>query len=495
MSAFIHIKKSNRQKSRLNPLRGLHMPTVVSWLEAGERGEYNNIQWLYRFIEKRDAELRALVRRRRSALQKLDWNIKVVSELPKGASQTQAEAQQVALREAYDRLDNLRAAIGFLAMAEFRGFAHLERHFNDASETVHLEQVPQWHWLRDGMYGDWQYNEDATGVNRGTPIKPENFLIREVEDPIDEIAAIAFLRKSLSQKDWDGFIEAFGIAPLFIEMPPGGASAEDAEEYQEMVEEVIAATQGVLPNGAKVHTVDAGARGNNPFREHLRYQDEQIVMAGTGGLLTMLNDPTGLGSGQSESHQETFDEIAQAEAAVISEIFQKQFDQPILEAQFAGQPPLAYFEIAARDETDVSQLADHAVKFGQAGFAMDADELSEKSGYKLTPRAPVVPPRPFGADESSPLSNRKQPSRLVSMAREELARAQAKALLPIRQRLAEIERMGDEVAQKEALVKLRGDLPSLLKKMNVNPATAKAIEKAMAASFFNGIAEGADQTA
>ncbi len=495
MSAFIHIKKSNRQKSRLNPLRGLHMPTVVSWLEAGERGEYNNIQWLYRFIEKRDAVLRALVRRRRSALQKLDWNIKIVSELPKGAAQSQAEGQQTALRAAYERLDNIRGAIGFLALAEFRGFSHLERHFNESGETVHLEPVPQWHWLRDGMYGDWQYNADATSVNHGIPIQPENFLFREVEDPIDEIAVIAFLRKSLSQKDWDGFIEAFGIAPLFIEMPPSGASAEDAEEYQKMAEEVIAATRGVLPNGATVHTVDAGARGNNPFREHLRYQDEQIVMAGTGGLLTMLNDPTGLGSGQSESHQETFDEIAQAEAAIISEIFQKQFDLPILQKQFDGQPPLAYFELASTDKTDVTQLADHAVKFGQAGFAMDAKELSEKSGYQLTPRPAIAPLRPFGVDETSLLANRKQPSRLVSVAREELARAQARALLPIRRRLAEIEGMGDEGAQKEALIKLRDDLPSLLKKLNINPSAAAAIEKAMAAAFFNGLAEGAERTA
>jgi phage gp29-like protein len=485
MNPSVYVRRANRWRDSFNPLRGLKMPQVVAWLEAGERGEYANLQWLYRVVEKRDAVLRALVRRRRSALLKLDWDIKVVSELPKGSTDAQAEAQQVALRAAYDRIDNLREAIAFLALAEFRGYSHLERHFTPQGETFHLETVPQWHWVRDGINGVWQYNAESAATNHGESIDPVNFLIREVEDPIDEIAVICFLRKNLSQKDWDGFVETYGIPPLFVEGPPNAGDKDG--EYQTIAEEVVSNGRGYLPNGAKVQTVETGGRGNNPFRDHLRYQDEQIVMAGTGGLLTMLNDPTGLGSGQSESHQETFDEIAQAEAAIISELFQEQFDKPILDEKFQGQPILAYFEIAAKDETDIASLADHAVKFSQAGFSMDAEELSEKSGYKLTPKPSA--PSPF--EGVPPISNRARNPQLVASARAELARAQARVLLPLRQRLAEIEAMTDESAQKEALVALRNDLPALLKKMNADPRTARIIENTLAASLFNGLAEAA----
>src|SRR5262245_19738309 len=111
------VRRANRWRENYNPLRGLVISRVVCLLADGERGQYAELQWLYRFIEKRDATLRALIKRRRAALQKLDWEIKVVAELPEGATEQQAEAQKKTLRAAYDFIDNLREAISFLALA------------------------------------------------------------------------------------------------------------------------------------------------------------------------------------------------------------------------------------------------------------------------------------------------------------------------------------------------------------------------------------------
>ena len=85
------VRQSDRWRAAYNPLRELVMTRVVNLLEAGERGDFADLQWLYRTVEKRYAVLRGLILRRRSALLKLDWDIKVVSELPKGATATQAD--------------------------------------------------------------------------------------------------------------------------------------------------------------------------------------------------------------------------------------------------------------------------------------------------------------------------------------------------------------------------------------------------------------------
>ncbi len=118
---------------------------------------------------------------------------------------------------------------------------------------------------------------------------PKRFIVRETYAPIDEIAVIAHVRQSLSQKDWDAFVETYGLPPLFIELPPD-IPAEREAEYQVQAEAIMGDARGTVPNGTKIHTVDSGARGQNPFAEHLRYQDELIVLAGTSGKLTTLTE-------------------------------------------------------------------------------------------------------------------------------------------------------------------------------------------------------------
>ncbi len=493
-----NLAKVDKWRSRFNPLRGLTMQRAVSMLEDGEAGTYADLQWTYRLLEKREATLRGLKRRRLAALTKLDWDIKQVDATP--AAKQQADY----LRAAYDRIENLRQALGFLALAEFRGFAHLEKVYqgdDPRQSIVRLEPVEQWHWVRDGLYGAWEYNAEARQTSRGTPVDLRHFLIREVEDPINEIGFICWLRKNLSQKDWDGFVEVYGIPPLFAEMPANVPAGKEGE-YQEMAEAVVGDMRGVLPNGAKIQTVPDGARGTNPFRDHLAYQDEQIVMAGTSGKLTMLTAPAGLGGGsQGDNHQDTFYDLALAEAGEISEVFQAQLDKALLAARFPGQPVLAYFELAAKDQVDVGVVFDHAVKAKTAGLQMDAAELSEKTGYKLT-LAPVAPPAAPGFG-FAPTYNRDTPVAGGGQARDQLFRAEAlrrltaaqtTALRPLIQRIAAIADEEDDAKFDAALAKLREDLPALGAEILKGDATgqlAQAWESILGPALVSGAAEAA----
>jgi len=59
------------------------------------------------------------------------------------------------LRDQYDRVENLREAVAFLASATFRGFAHVEKHYAEGGRgIVRLEPVEQWFWCRSGMFGE-----------------------------------------------------------------------------------------------------------------------------------------------------------------------------------------------------------------------------------------------------------------------------------------------------------------------------------------------------
>jgi phage gp29-like protein len=365
----------------INPLAGLTMHRVANYLSMAERGYYPDLAWLFRFVSKRDATLRAVRQRRMGALAKLDWEIKVKA----GVDEKKAKNQQEALHEAYDNIDNLKNSIEFLSDADFMGFSHLEKHYDENGDVCHLEPVPQWYWVRRFPSKAWLYNSKSLQTTLGVEIDPENFIVREVDDPINEIATICFMRKNLSQKDWDGFIETFGIPPIFIELPAGVGRTE---EYQQMADKVISDGRGVIGNGAKIVPLDTAMRGKNPFRDHLDYQDQQIVLAATGGLLTSLTSDAGLGSGgsgQASAHEGAFYDIAMGEAIEISECFQKQFDKNILDEQFPGQDHMVYFELAFDDmeNEQPSQVILDAVQLNQIGYKIDQDQLEEKTGYTL----------------------------------------------------------------------------------------------------------------
>jgi hypothetical protein len=282
----------------------------------------------------------------------------------------------------------------------------LERHFDAEGRTVRLEPVPQWFWARNGASSPWQYNASARpGLPvAGDPVlDPARFLYREVDAPIDEVAAIAHVRQSLSQKDWDGFVETYGLPPLFLELPED-IPAERELEYQAQAEAIIGDARGTMPHGTRVHTVDAGSRGQNPFAEHLRYQDELIVLAATGGKLTVLAE-AGSGTLAGSAHQRAFDDLSAASAAEVSEIFRDQFDAPLLERFFPGEPKLAYFRLAAEGSLDPAEVIAQALALAKAGYEIEAGELSERTGYRLKLRnyalAPVArAPLPQPEDEA-----------------------------------------------------------------------------------------------
>lgn len=384
---FAPLSISNSWLSAVNPLRGLTMSRGVAELESGMRGDYAMLQWLYQFIEKRDATLRGAKRRIRASLLKLDWNIKVRAGLDANAK-ARAEAQQKALRAEYEKIENLRKALAHLGSAEFRGFAHLEKHFAGGS-IVKLEPVPQWHFCRDGIYGAWRFQENAMGGINGDEIDPAGWVIREIDDPINEIALIAFTRKGLSSKDFDAFIARYGIPFVFWILSESMAAllANDPTkmgEWMQIMRGIGSDGEGIIPGGT-LETLEAGGGGKdqNPFLQHLGYQDEQIVMAATSGKLTMLNDAAGLGGSNSDTHADTFDEIALALAMEISETLQEQIDGPTLDRLFPGEPHLVYFELAAQDAEDVTAIVGHAKTLSEAGMDMDVADVAERTGYKL----------------------------------------------------------------------------------------------------------------
>jgi phage gp29-like protein len=371
----------------VNPLRDLNLARLISRIEAGERGYYSMLQWTYRWVEKTNPTVRAVKKRLMSSLGSLKWDVKIVDTGEDAEKKTLAENQAKELRAAYDEIANLRDALNFLALAELRGFSHLEKIYaregDDPWLVKELRVVEQWYWARKGRYLPWLYNRDAKETNDGEDIDLSNYVIHAIDDPVDEIFARLSTQQGVNDADWDGFLEDYGVPPMFIVLPPNVSKDREAE-YQRAAELAVSRARGSLPNGASLETPSAtGSGGSGIFKERLSYLDELMVRAGTAGKLTVLAE-SGSGTLAGGAQKEAFDEIAQALADQISGVMQKQFDLPLLARKFPNQPVLAYFEFAAVDEEQTGKVLAEAKTAYEAGYRIDDAELSEKTGWKLS---------------------------------------------------------------------------------------------------------------
>lgn len=411
------VRKSNAWRDGYNPLRQLVITKVVALLEAAERGDYAELQWTMRKVEKRYPILKGLKTRWDTALEEMDWDIKIVDKLPEGATQQQADAQQKFLRSRYELIENLTDAIGFMATADFRAYSILQKHRFDGGENDgavrELHWLPQWNFAREGQFGDFYYNPDFKFGATPTSLGEENhiggeqlprseFVIRECDSPLFEIALIAFVNWAMGRKDWAACVEVFGLLKAIVIMPPNIPTGRESE-YQAAAEKVSDGVAGALPHLSDVKFPATDARNNTPFKEFCDAQDADVVLAGTGGLLTMLTAPKGgLGDGPSSEQDDAFKKVGRAVARKINQTLQRDFDKLELAAEFPGQPCLAYFELAAVEEEDAKAVIDVAVAADGIGLQSDAEEISNKVGLKLARMAKPDPATPPGAPVSEP---------------------------------------------------------------------------------------------
>lgn len=408
-----NLTKLDNWLERYNPLRGATLMTLSTFFDDADLGRYARVMWMARKLIRRDETIRACMRRIYAQLMKLDWNVKTMETLPAGLSQAQADAQRDYLKQRYEAIDNLKKACAASAMADFYGFNHLEKHYDDQGDVCHLQPVPHWHWVRIGIYGQWLFNAEASPYPLNpVPIDPANFVIREVEDPWIEIALINGLRKNQNDRDWDGFCARYGIPSTFFTAPLG-AKDEKMEEFREMANEMAADGAGILPHGSEVKIHESAHKGE-VFKMKTERHDSAIVLAATGGLLTMLSQ-SGSGTLAGGAHADTWRDLVRGIASEVAECFQEQLDVTWLNEKFPGQPIAAYFDLDfPEEEDDVASITTSIKTLKDAGYTAKRDWVEEQTGIPLEePSSAPTPPVPgsqpaFLNPAQPPLKNRFQ---------------------------------------------------------------------------------------
>ena len=494
---------------RYNPWTGLMMSRLRVFFDEGMEGQYSNLMRLIHRAEMKDETVRACKLRLIDEIESLPWSVKAVDELPTGYTEAQADAQREFLKSRYDQIENLKAAFAHLASAELRAFAHLEKHYGPDGSVIRLEPVPQWHWQRDGQYGVWKYSAKSRPRDPNAMPLDEaeraHWIIREVETPWYEIGLTAALRINLARRDVDGFCSSYGVPSTFFIAPPG-ADSEKLAEFATIADDLVSDGRGALPHGSDVKSIGQDGGEGQIFKQVIDDNKQAVVLAATGGLLTMLTAP-GSGTLAGSAHQEGWEKLVSGVAKKISEVFQGAFDKPELALKFPGQPVLAYMELAYPDADESrSDFVDDVVKLKTAGWQVKREILEEKTSLQFED-APVFPSPslPVSKSPTLPMQNRFQGgpasardrAEAIQLAETAIANALDVApsvLAPVQPELAAlIELVSKEettAADFERMaLQIEGLLPELIDESKIN-ALATEIEAALGSAVAMGAQAG-----
>ena len=382
------VTTTNGWRDQHNPLRSLTMPTAVNWLEQAQRGIYADLQWAYEVgIEPGNADLLCIRERSEAALRDCEWTVKTIDPDTAKFDQALADDQEAFLRELWEGVENLSDAIGFLDSYRFRGFAHVAPWASDADANLikRLHPLDQWNIVRNGYRGAWHWNAKAqqvpaSSLPKDSLMDPSEYCVIETSRPVNRIALVGHVRASIAEKDWDSYVEIFGIPGVFVVMPEN-VPDNKVSEFLDLAEKAAEQGSGALPSGSSITTTQE-ARSSQPFQPRLEWIQKQVVLAGTGGLLTMLAE-SGSGTLAGSVHADAFRQIGRGVARRISEAFQRQIEKPRLEKLFPGRPVLAYFDMQPPEYRDQTQVVANIVALAQQGYSLDAAQVSELTGYDV----------------------------------------------------------------------------------------------------------------
>lgn len=463
-----------------NPLAGMTERGLQNVFDSSRRGCYARLQWIYSEMEGADPTLLTVAERRESAAGDCDFRITSPDgRRADGFDETLASEQRDALEFAFGRVErDLPALAAHLCGAYFRGYAHARPLF-DGPRLAGFETLDQWNFCRDTLTGRWWWNPSASDGAAGAVEIPEGEMVSlSARRHIDHPALAIYIRLALGEKKYGVWLERYGIPPVSVIMPEF-ATKDERDEYFEAAERASRGGGGAFPCGTQI-TYANEARGANPFDLFIRHQQELIVTMATGGTLTTLASPTGIGGGASGAQENVWRSITRRDVRAAGDAIDAALTARILAPLFPGRPVLARFGFATEERPTAAAVFDEAAKARLAGYTVIQAELEEETGWKLTPyeaaAAPIQQPAPALNKAVDAPAAGPGASALAADLRPLAERLSAALDLPDAEMLAELEA-------------IRKAAPDLFRKMDESGLFTAEIEEKLARAFAAGYQE------
>ena len=319
------------------------------------------------------------LKKRQSAVLARKWDI-----VPNNES-SEANAQADKVREMFQEADarsedSLTNAFERLCLASFRGRAFTKPFIVDGQ--LIFKDVENWKiaringkfwWIEDPIEFDLMKDVDAVEV-------PKTEVCYSLDShAVDVPGMTIYLRQLVGESKWAQFIERNGN-PKVVLTAPEGTSDTALGKWTQRAVQIYEGGVGVLPPGTTVAELTA-SRGQDPFSEFCRHQQELIAILATGGSLATLGGTTGLGSNLAEKQNEQFELLVTQDCKKITNTLNAVAVKKVCD--FLGQKQMCRFKFLEDENTKPEDYIAMAKTLHELGATIDLEKLREMTGLEF----------------------------------------------------------------------------------------------------------------
>ena len=491
-------------RGRFNPIRSLTPELLSRQLDAFKVGFLRDLAVLWEAMERRDLTLKNVAGKRKKAVARQNWEVITVP----GADEAEAERQAEALKYFYENLtatdvlnQNERGTFSLLVRqmmdAVGKQFAVHEivmqpaRGRDDGFATAEFRFVPLWFF--ENTTGRLRFIP-SEGAIYGVELEEDGWLVT-VGEGLMEASSVAYMFKHMPLKDWLAYSEKFGMPGVLGKTD----AAKDTPEWnamEEAVKSLINDWAAVCNRSSEITLLETkGGASSLPMPPLVDYFDRAMASLWRGADLSTMSAKGNADSTGASLQNDEADILLADDTQMINDTLNMQVDPLVLRWNFGeGVEPLAYVRVIGPKKQNVEQDIAIDTFLRESGAPLGKEATLERYGRAVpddedelltAPNQSVPHPDPLPEGEGkAKLANTFQ-----TAARDELARALADDLRPLRERLGKILEIEDAGIMREKLAGFMIELPRLLKDISADPQSARVLEGIIAASMINGMEE------
>lgn len=383
---------SVRQPFYQSAVLGLTPVKLGAMLREADHGDADALLTLSEEIEEKDLHYSSVLRTRKLAVTRLKVSIEAASDDPKDialADECTALTKRSEFRELMaDQMD----ALG-------RSFAVNEI---DWDKTNPRRWMPKRYIRRDQR--SFQFDRltgmdlrmrDESNPADGVVLEPFKFIVHTpklktglvIRGGLGRLAAVSFMCKSFTLKDWIVFAEVFGM-PIRVGKHNASATDEQKAALLRAVSDIGSDAAAIIPDTMIIEFATAvTANGDKLFQGLADWLDRQVSKGVLGQTSTSDAQPGGLGSGTADQANEVREDIRDDDAMKLAATLQRDLLEPFIALNF-GTPKNGYPRIVIGEEQreDLNQLTQALTPWVDRGLRVEESAILDK--FKLQAAAP-----------------------------------------------------------------------------------------------------------
>lgn len=312
-------KKLSKLSLIANPLKDLTLSQIEQLFQQAKAGNDTRLQLAYDEMEKVCPIFNICKTRRISQIIDRGWDIKPIDDQP--TSIQQAEQLKKLLEQSENNVyTSFTDAIMKLAEYSFKGRSVVKPFIQDGN--ISFQPIKNSNLLvtpDDEFY----WHEDVYNINNSKQLDASQFIYLKSSQPIYYPGLIIYLRQLVGETQWARFIEKQGIPQVVITAPDGTTDSQFAQ-FTQRAAALYEGGSGVLPNGSAVNVLDS-ARGQDPFSNFIKHQDEIIAILSLGSTAAIFPQNSGLGSDLNSTQAKILNSIVGNDCRLIQNSFNAYF--------------------------------------------------------------------------------------------------------------------------------------------------------------------------